>query len=836
MSLGHILNPTGYNGNAERPDQALDRNNTENRQNAESFSNTVRSTIEIDKATDHISEGDDDSNDTGYISDASSVVQPDTQTTVCSIQEDHKISKTQLCERLPLAPSLEDSIEPYPGYPGKDIVYRGKASKKSEATCEHPTKRGQPRKALAHGLDEDEENIGSENSRDGDDNTKFHGHARRRGYDSLPKALKAHHPSRPRLHVSPNRRPEVPRLAKKNEDEKHNDDKSSAAYAWNRKSRRSPPPGLQHSSRYTESDPHWQHSKFRIEDPVSFTAQSVSDSQPASSRDNDSRSNKMGAAVQNLTLHPSNSLDWNRNRTKRQRNSPTPEPGEEAGPSPPKSVRLNHRSPGNTDHDLLRIPMRSRRSSENIPSSDTRQEASDQNLVLRGIPPAPEALSPSKPNIYNRRQSTSPTRIPTLATPGRRNQRVYRASSPQPPSPETNSQSFNVFIALLAHPELMLEVSKHLEVDNLVNLYAISKDYHALIDNRFTTLITSQATSRASESAQTFPFRAYRNLCKRDPAGRIMLFNISAREGLERVATPHDNDVRFVPSFRWLKMILHRDSTVDRILRCLAQEGHRLPKRTSLVLKKLWFTLDITDNGRRIGVLHDARFWSNKDLFLATMFFVKLDMRLTDPTTGDGEMGLRKMLLAQRSLSTLAAVLARTEMRSQLEMLRMLVRWDYTPPRALHKGETVFGVPAGEVGRGCYEGGGKGERKLVGIEELVGREAVRRRLGLQDHYIDMMLYGFVNKRTWEDVRTPMNLLGGGGGGGDGGGEDDWMDISGENTEEEEQEEEEEEEEDDDDEWRIESQRRERMGLFGSEADEEGDEEENEQEQESSMDG
>lgn len=431
-------------------------------------------------------------------------------------------------------------------------------------------------------------------------------------------------------------------------------------------------------------------------------------------------------------------------------------------------------------------------------------------------------LSPSNSHIYIRRQSTSPVRVPALATPRDRDLRIYHTPSPQPQAPEINNKSFNVFTALLDHPELVIEVSKHLEIDNLVDLYAISRDYHALVDNRFTSLIMGQAIGKASESARTFPFRAYRNLCKRDPAGRIMLFNISEREGIERVATAKDRDVRFVPSIRWLRMILHHEAVVDRILGCLAQEGHRLPKRTTLVLKKLWFTLDITDNGRRIGVLHDTRFWSNKDIFLATMFFVKLDMRLTDPTTGDGEMGLRKLLLAQKSLETLARVLAREELRSQLEMLRMVVRFDYVPSRPLQNGETVFGVQAEEVGKLCYEGRGRGERKLVPIDELIGREAVRRRLTLQHHYIDMMLYGYVNKRTFQDVRTPMDLVARDSSAREGLDDKTETEASTEDTEEEY-------------ERRMENDKRDRMGLFWGETDEEDEGAGDEQEQEASLD-
>jgi len=35
------------------------------------------------------------------------------------------------------------------------------------------------------------------------------------------------------------------------------------------------------------------------------------------------------------------------------------------------------------------------------------------------------------------------------------------------------------------------------------------------------------------------------------------------------------------------------------------------------------------------------------------------------------------------------------------------------------------------------------------------REAVKRKLNLQNHYVDMMIYGYVNKQRWEDIRTPM---------------------------------------------------------------------------------
>ena len=114
-------------------------------------------------------------------------------------------------------------------------------------------------------------------------------------------------------------------------------------------------------------------------------------------------------------------------------------------------------------------------------------------------------------------------------------------------------------------------------------------------------------------------------------------------------------------------MVLFREKTVDEIMLSMAMEGRRMPRGMTLVLKKVWFTIDLSDNARRTAMMHNTTFWSNRDLFLATMFFLKLNMRLTHPATGNGELSLRTLLLGQRSLSTLSKVLRREEMRTQLD-------------------------------------------------------------------------------------------------------------------------------------------------------------------------
>ena len=350
-------------------------------------------------------------------------------------------------------------------------------------------------------------------------------------------------------------------------------------------------------------------------------------------------------------------------------------------------------------------------------------------------------LSPVKDSRNDRRSSLFPNSIPLLPSSPRKSPSQYLISDPLPPPPsyESNSRRFSVFNALLEYPELTLEFSKQLDVEDLISLYAISKEFHFLVNARFTAMILGQSKGKASESSKTFIFRCYKSLCIRDPACRLN--------------DTKPDELRFIPSFRWLRMILFREAVVDDILQALAAEGHRMPKRTRLTIKKIWFTIDISDNARRIGLIHNTTFWSDKDIFLATMFFLKLDMRLTHPAAGNGEIGLRKMLLGQRSLSTLAKVLRREEMKTQVDMLRMIVRYNYEPRR--YRQMDIMGVPSHEIGKLQYEGWGAKNTKFIQIDELVMREAVKRKLNLQNHYVDMMIYGYVNKKTFQDIRTPM---------------------------------------------------------------------------------
>ncbi|KAI9676417.1 MAG: hypothetical protein M1817_000574 [Caeruleum heppii] len=304
---------------------------------------------------------------------------------------------------------------------------------------------------------------------------------------------------------------------------------------------------------------------------------------------------------------------------------------------------------------------------------------------------------------------------------------------------ENPAEPFNIFDALCRHTALFLEFAKQLDIEDLVSLYAISRNFHTLLNARFTTTMLAQALRKAPESSRTFKFKAYKSLCMHDPAKR-----------------PHPripNESRMIPSFRWLRMVLFRERVVTDIIALLATEGHRLPPRASLTIKRLWLLMDIATNEKRVGLLHNDGFFTNDDLYLATMFFIKLDMRFMDPIDGVGETAMRRLMLGQRSLSTLWRCLRRKCALSRLEMLQLHVRYSYQP-RAEDRAFSIMGVPANEVGRGSTEGWGQGQRKLLRPDELVMMEDLRRGLNLVNSHIYMMLWGYVDTKTFEDLEVP----------------------------------------------------------------------------------
>lgn len=169
----------------------------------------------------------------------------------------------------------------------------------------------------------------------------------------------------------------------------------------------------------------------------------------------------------------------------------------------------------------------------------------------------------------------------------------------------------------------------------------------------------------------------------------------------------------------------------------------------------MWFILDIPDNARRIGFIHNVNLFTDLDLYFAMCFFIKLDMRLNDPVGQQKRDGVRKMLLAQESFTTVLKVLRRDMWVGKFDVMRAWVKWKYEP-RVDEVGMAIFGVPPGEVGKGKMEYWGRAVniKRRVGLllrpDQLVMREAVKRGLRFHKHFLRCLTYGYVRMETLRD--------------------------------------------------------------------------------------
>ena len=301
---------------------------------------------------------------------------------------------------------------------------------------------------------------------------------------------------------------------------------------------------------------------------------------------------------------------------------------------------------------------------------------------------------------------------------------------------------FNIFQELLKHQDLTLSFICLLPIDDFIGLYAISKDLHTMVNRNATTFMKHYARVNAPGCSQIFQFRFYGKLCMKDPTPR-----------------PNDDrpsEIRSVPTFRWLRMIVFRHNIVRDMILTMAADGMRMPEQTHLAIKKCWFLLDLPYNNNRVAIIHNTTFWTDQDLYRATLWFVKIDMLFGDPITGTGnEVDLRKLLFAQRSLTVLWRALRRELLQTELDIMQLYAEAWYAPPQFSDAdGASLMGIPAHLVGRMNHEGWGKGPNRLLRPDELVLRESLRRDLRLDTAVVDMMSYGFVDEQSWNFLPFP----------------------------------------------------------------------------------
>lgn len=302
----------------------------------------------------------------------------------------------------------------------------------------------------------------------------------------------------------------------------------------------------------------------------------------------------------------------------------------------------------------------------------------------------------------------------------------------------------NVFQAMLRSPDLILTLARHLRVQELDILYSICKPFHLIVKGNITSVMVEQAGLRAPKGRMLFPWRCYGSLCMKDPNGRLHDVPEEAAKGV----------IRQVPSLRWLKMLCFRDMVVHEIMTILDEDGVGVPDQCEVAIKKLWFLMDVPDNRRRNALVQNRDIIGDEDLFFMMFFFVKLDKRFTDPITGGGQDGMRRMLLAQPTLATLWRALKRVILLTKYDVVQTFVRWKYEmTEQQVQECGGVLGIPPSEVGVMQYEYWGRRGRgqKLEQIDDLLLLESIRRDLSLEDYYPDMFLWGYINPNNMENL-------------------------------------------------------------------------------------
>lgn len=334
---------------------------------------------------------------------------------------------------------------------------------------------------------------------------------------------------------------------------------------------------------------------------------------------------------------------------------------------------------------------------------------------------------------------------------------------PPPAPPKARDPSFRILESACSSFWLMIEVTKHLRVRDLVNLYSVSRTFHGLVNSRFQSTVAAWAQHMSPAGWKVFYWKFYGKHTVQDPAGRTwaapgpVAFPRPAWDVKPRLAS--NTAVRRVPSLRYLAMLEQRETRTRDILACLARAGHRLPKTAHVTLKKIWLLMDCATNAQRRGFIHNPALWTEHDLYTAQMFFVKLHMRFNEPLFGpDSPLLADTFLGARDGLTPLWRLLRRKAYTDPVEVIQQRLRYWCPDEDVDHwrlvggSGKANWNVPPGELGENHREGWGTGHLHLLRPDELIVEECVRRQVDMQQHLVFMVFWGHV------DLRTRRNLV------------------------------------------------------------------------------
>ncbi|KAL8391971.1 hypothetical protein RB595_002256 [Gaeumannomyces hyphopodioides] len=332
---------------------------------------------------------------------------------------------------------------------------------------------------------------------------------------------------------------------------------------------------------------------------------------------------------------------------------------------------------------------------------------------------------------------------------------------------------FDLISSLASFNILTAEIIKYLHPREVLTLYSISRVFHATWNASELSFARIMASFIDPAAAVAFPWEIYRDYLIRNPKGYIDIDytqpswtrgrdidkpeewekkvsscrgvslgtpdNSAAEPGLESTV-PANSGSRFCAGMAWVNMLAQRERQSRDIVAVMARKGHRVPSGTRWLLRKLWLLLDCSTNDDRAKLMAT---WSDLDLFLAEIFFIKLSMLFTDPFSGGGTAELKDLLLGQPTgLRCLWQLLRRKRFATDMmEVLKLQLMFEHEVTPAEARNKTVMGIPVSLLSIVHTEGWGHGTKHLMQPGELVAIESLRRGLGLETKAEEMMSWG-----------------------------------------------------------------------------------------------
>ncbi|KAF2170778.1 hypothetical protein M409DRAFT_51038 [Zasmidium cellare ATCC 36951] len=243
------------------------------------------------------------------------------------------------------------------------------------------------------------------------------------------------------------------------------------------------------------------------------------------------------------------------------------------------------------------------------------------------------------PNVMN----ATPLPAPKTADPGKGKGHIHAAMrllSGLTPEKRAKAmefvrkqKKFSLLDSFVRDDALCMILVSYLPMPALIDLYAISKWFHYKFNKEATAFILASMRTWAPKADQIFPWRCYKQLCIKDPEKKQKASAVKQRGGPDVEADYNQiaQGSRDVPSLRWLQMVVYRNLICKDMIISLGARGLRVSPAIMDPLQRMWFILDLPLNAHRIALMHSETYMTTEALKIATQFFLKIDMALTDP-------------------------------------------------------------------------------------------------------------------------------------------------------------------------------------------------------------